>query len=509
MRNVIIRFLVFFSLLFVLFYTTELLFSGFHMMEDHEIMSNREYFEQNSLADYTDHIFGVSKGRISKGLNLYLFVFSALLGDNFVHWHLLSLVLNALLLTAVSFLYTRMGVGVLVSVFFSFFVLFGSSVEVITRLATIESLALLIFVLLLLESTRIKRRYSLIVILSTLLVVMKENFILLLPSVLIFDLYLNWRTNQAFFEQLIIRRKLLLALSLLPLLCVSGFFLFMKDVGSSEGRYVFTNFDIAELVSISTKYFADWIGSFYAFESPFFLVLLLGFGLFFVVGLRQFHSKLLWLLAFFTFVFLSQYLIFYKLGHSGRYAFVSVFAVYILLIGLSTEFFKVNSKYGRVFLAMIFLASLPMGKASLKRIQAYVDEGKALYHSTALVEDMCEENCSILLVGDKLMNIEMFQALQYYLNYNSSKSLEIGILPLPPDKELFKSKANIYSDDLIMIFESSFIEHYQDLVVEDSQAYNFDFILLIGDHPKLRLVDSLKLMHAEGESWFKLQTFQQ
>ena len=146
------------------------------------------------------------------------------------------------------------------------------------------------------------------------------------------------------------------------------------------------------------------------------------------------------------------------------------------------------------------------GVWSKKMIDEYVDSGRAIQQLTNYVVNSCQEATGILLVGDPLLNIEMFDALITYVMLGAEhKVLDVKILPTEPDIERFSELAEIYDSTAIDRFKKGFLDHYEDRIVTNC-LNPFQIVVVIGEQkgfedtcPSIARVETAFTV---GKSWY-------
>ena len=139
-------------------------------------------------------------------------------------------------------------------------------------------------------------------------------------------------------------------------------------------------------------------------------------------------------------------------------------------------------------------------------IDEYVDSGSAIEQVTDYVAKTCKEPGTVLLVGDPLLNIEMFDALTTYIAVSAKDMvLDIKIFPMEPDVERFSELAEIYDSGSIERFKRGFQDHYKDRLVTNCQE-PFQLVVVIGEQHGFEnscpSISSKEASFEVGKSWY-------
>lgn len=433
---------------------TGLVNSGYHMMEDHEIMMNHQLFTEADVRTYFMRVWNESDGRVSKGLNFHLAIFSALFGSQWWLWHALVCCTTVIVLYQFQSLARRLGVSPLLSFLLPFMLVLGSSTELMTRLATIEAVSLLIAGFLL-NRIVVGKLGAVTLSLVLLLFFTKESFVLLTPFIVAL-VHLIAHLQPDFIET--VGQKQINRFSAgVGLVC--GLFaltFLLTDVGNTEADYVLA--DGGSVFGNIIRYFEhmsarDWWGK------TIFPHLTL-FALLAVFSIRQMSGvgRVFLLLGGGT--ILLQFLLLVSVGFSGRYLTPSLIVLFVMFALMIP---KVLPDYFRQVVITGLFSALFMvqGVHSYRTIGEYVESGEAIQRAVEHTLRVCPQDCQVLLIGDPLLNIEMFQALIAYLRLRADeKRTDVHILPTESNIARFMELAEIYDSKSVKRFEQGFRDHY-------------------------------------------------
>lgn len=175
---------------------TGILDAGYHLVDDHEIVDIYSYISKNGFLNALS--FFVIDDLIWRYRPLFFIVRvirTAIFGTNFFYWHL-SVAIECGLYMAFSYILARkLKASVLSSIVFSFVWLVGSQDEIIWRMGTQENMGMvflgLSFVLAHSYFENGTKKIGIALTISTILMMMcKESFLVLGPSVILFLFYL-------------------------------------------------------------------------------------------------------------------------------------------------------------------------------------------------------------------------------------------------------------------------------------------------------------------------------
>lgn len=185
---------IFVSILFASF--TDILYSGYRLVDDHEIIEISNYIKINGFFSALSHfVIDDLTWRYRPLFFIVRVIRAGIFGTNFFYWHL-SVAIECGLYMALSYILARkLKASILPSIVFSFVWLIGSQDEIIWRMGTQENMGMvflgLSFVLAHSYFENRTRKLGMALTVSTILMMMcKESFLVLGPSVILFIFYL-------------------------------------------------------------------------------------------------------------------------------------------------------------------------------------------------------------------------------------------------------------------------------------------------------------------------------
>lgn len=180
---------------------TGILDAGYHLVDDHEIVDIASYINDNGFFNALSYF--VIDDLIWRYRPLFFIVRvirTGIFGTNFFYWHL-SVAIECGLYMAFSYIIARkLKASILTSIVFSFVWLIGSQDEIIWRMGTQENMGMvflgLSFVLAHSYFEKGTKKLGIALTVSTILMMMcKESFLVLGPSVILFMFYLYVSNN--------------------------------------------------------------------------------------------------------------------------------------------------------------------------------------------------------------------------------------------------------------------------------------------------------------------------
>lgn len=473
-------------------------------MEDHEILVNHLFFKQADFGDYVVKVWNESGNRLSRGLNLYLGVFSAMFGPRWWLWHTLVLSILTLALTQFRLLGIKLGLSRNLSFILPFMLVVGTPTELMTRLATIESMSLLISGILLNRiAAGILGWKTLGLVL--LLFFTKESFVLLSPFVVLFSYFCSAELKRT--DKTDIKKSHYFALGVMGICFLFAGAFFYTDTTNTEADYVLSQPTklLSNVISYLTHaYYQPWLSS---TPIPYLVILA---SVYLLVRFKKQGGQWFWSLTAIGLISIAiQLVLLSSVGYSGRYLIPSLMVLYVLFATGMARMRGLELRKGIIAGALVLVFSFQV-VWSKKMIDEYIDSGNAIQQLVNYVSETCQESCRVLLVGDPLINIEMFEALMAYISARTENvEIEVKILPTEPDIERFSELAEIYDGNSINRFKKGFQDHYQERLVTNCQGY-FNLIVFIGEQTRFEsvcpLVSTEKPTLSVGKSWYQFQT---
>lgn len=446
-----------------------LLFSGWHMMEDHEFLSLYRQYNNSNILSHFCNMLKMGEHRISPMLDYLIYIGANLWYSNFWIWHLIKLliiILTSYILYKICYKFSK---NILLSFILPFSIYLGTSTEIITRIATIEVFSILLYsgVIYLI----IKDKYKfLLPLLMILMCFSKENMILTLPSLLIFSYFLNLNKSKT--------NKNLIKISIFISVCVALVLLRKLIVGESlnESSYVIPYHSFREFIETIKMFFFNSNNNVYYFVEIALLLILMLFTLF---ASKLSTKKKIILGLYFLSISIPQFFLYVNVGFSGRY-FTPTNIAFLIVTVIALSKIE-NTITQKIFYLIVFsLMSVQLLVAFLT-IKEYIIEGKSIERYVEVLSINCKDKpCNILLVGDKLINIEMFQANIEYGNYINPQN-SFKIFPLPTNKDKFLKLSNLLDTNSISMFEKSFEMHYEKRLTKEIGCEDYNFIVFLGE----------------------------
>lgn len=479
----------------IIYFVGDVFFSGFHMMEEHEIMGLHDQYSNKNIASSLILIIDSCKYRLSPFLEFYLNVGALLLGKKMVLWHIFRIFIISLACTAsfnvIKFYLKSFPLSFIIPLF-----LFGGTAsEVIVRIATVEIYSILFLSLTFLRILKNKIDITLLVLLF-LVCLIKENLILIIPFFsLIYIYHSPYDKKLSHFLKDIQFKKLtvFLLVCLVSMIIRNAYFISNQN----ESLYILSQLSLKSYLELLEQ-FVTYISNkkIILLEYSLFLILVL-YG--FVLTRKNKYSK--YILISLVVIFISQFLLYINVGFSGRYFIPTNFT---LLLGFVMMISLLN-KIPKTVYFLVFILFSTQSFTSITNVKTYSMEGRSISLYLNTLKETCKNKpCRVLLVGDKLQNIEMFQALIKYSIFTVN-DVNVKIKPLQPNIEQFMKYSNILDTSTVRYFEKSFDHHYKDFIDNEYNDINYDLIVYVGGSDRINYTKTpLNVLHY-GERWFEFE----
>jgi hypothetical protein len=221
------------------------------------------------------------------------------------------------------------------------------------------------------------------------------------------------------------------------------------------------------------------------------------------INIKENLKEKILLTLFFITLFIPQFFLYLNVGFSGRY-FVPANLSFILIFGLFLSYPILHRSVFKISTLFLFILFFFQIYKTHDTIKIYVSEGKSIEKYMKEISKNCPSgDCKVLLAGDKLMNLEMFQALIRYAEY-INKDVYIKLLPLKTNHDLFLKHSNIVDKSQISLFEDSFDKHYQNYTIDSIYIDDFDIKVLVGElNSEQNPFNDISIKSQFGEYWFK------
>ena len=414
--------------------------SGYHFIDDHEIIQLNEKLNTSSFAHVAKNYLQFdSNWRFRPFWALHRVMEVKMFGTNFQLWAcytvLLCLMTSFLLYKSASLA----GFSLMQSLLFVFLTLVNPAAIIWCQIADSENIGMFVLSVSLFlgafVSTGKRNNFffrSGFILSLLILPLCKESFTLVVPAVLFMYLWLySVRTNLGIcnsFKQ----NKLLVIVPLLYMTACIAFIILR--VGTSKIVYAGVNESM-----FSTKIIFDFFASLFTYEI-FYLILL---GILIILireflmpgipGFRSFSKKLIGyflnLFVLSALVIIPQFAIYYKSGIRWRYYVpfmlgFSVVVTYLMKIIFDSKRLSKFSKYTFVCLTVVLIIQQTLTYA-LPDVMIYNNERRAMTAMLSTIEVNTDNYSNILVVMDPVMHWGYGRSLFIYLN-NSGDSAKMN-----------------------------------------------------------------------------------
>jgi hypothetical protein len=473
---------------------TQYIPSGLHFQEDHEVINAVKSFEEIGFwkTTYNEMEFDL-KARFRPLYLAYRYVGFYLFGLQFTYWHILFFILLIGLSLFMFRVGRLLGLSFFLALALPLMIMTGSVTESITRLGTSElwgaffSSAALYLIITAVKEKRENFLYDVCAHICVFIACgFKEAFIILIPVFIGVKLFSEYNFNKISIKEAIKRNVPFIAGETAVLLfCV--YIIKFHFSRQHESLYAGFDGDIANALSIinNTLLSGLSVDGIIGGTGIYLLYIMIGFTVL-LVWRRAFTIKsevqvVLFYTAFFIYLWITQYLIHYKIVLEGHYLLPYMFGpaiVICLLAGLISVRFGKKAKmfcYSLVCLLLVI-----KGWQSYTQTEIYSDEGKANKELIQLVTDNTKSNFTILISGDELLHMEHFSALLKYFNYFSGGRSKGVLQLLPADEKLFLKIAGTNDTALIPAFKNIVHEHFKNNLCDSLKSIlDYDKILVL------------------------------
>jgi hypothetical protein len=481
---------------------SQTLFSGFHFIDDHEIVELH-----HQLAEPQTTLVGAmirqiqhdiwSFGRLRPFYYVYRFCQIAIFGTN---WLSLS-IFNGLLAVFTTFLLFTFGTliqfSIVESLVFTTIIVLGAQSAIWWQLGPAETIATFLLTValnLLVLSVRQKQGISKVIylILFILTTLCKESFLLLIPAILLLEFicYLKFR-------QLSVRQAIIKTLPSLVLLTLVGLaeIIFIKFFIDTDFGYAGLVFNLPSLLKTWKSY-----GYVSSIAALFFLLILTSFKR---PKAENFHvfSTIAIVGLFFLLIVLPQAVLYSKSGLTSRYFLPGIIGYALLMVAL-LHVIRFRSKLlGYLALALIIFALIFRLNSAFATAQSFAQEGKATNALLGLVAARTQPNSEIVIVSNPFRHFEGTLSIARYLKHAmQSKNLYLST---------YGSQRSDYSTNIfipegeeqwLFLDLSIFKQYYQPFAAVQNKQ-QVDCIIIF---PKLR-----DAFLANSSNWFSQKDFEE
>ncbi|HUW23158.1 MAG TPA: hypothetical protein VMW39_03915 [bacterium] len=503
-------FIVLISFLFLVFgflAFTGTLFSGFHFTVDHEMVRINDQLKHKDFCH-------VAKGVISNDLNkrfrpfyyLHRVLQTRLFGINFTLWYIYNGLLAAFCAFFLYLFARNANFSFAQSLFFSFLTLLGPQAAIWWRLGLSETqgmffLALCLFFLA--KSVYAYRHnvlYNLAFVVSLIITSLcKESFIVLIPAILFWKIWLYSSRNKISFMEAIYKN--LFSISLLVLIMLIELYIIIAFVGTNKLGYVGVdqNIHLFRLLGRSI-YFTIRRG-------PFILAL---FGVFLIMRSRLnndqkfsiyeifkvFVDNFLKIIILFSLIFFPQAFLYNKTGFWDRYFLPAFLAFSVLIIYLQREINKsgkISYFSQKIFVILLIIMLWFKVEPTIRIAKAFTNEGVATNSFLKSIAENTNEDSEIVIASDPVDNFEWSISISTYLKLVGNRNNHYFIW-IETDCIVHNSE---FSERLRKEIKAKFKD--KDLTDID----DFQKIECVGIFPGLE-----KTFLAQSSTWFKRNRYQ-
>ncbi len=493
-----------------MFFYTGTFTSGYHFIDDHEIIQLNAKLNSSSFAHVVKNYLQFdSNWRFRPFWGIHRVMEVKMFGTNFQLWAIYTALLC--LLTSF-FLYkfaSLAGFSLMESLLFVFITLINPAAVIWCRLADSENIGMFIlsltlfFAALVNTKGRNKNIYRSGFVLSLIVLPLcKESFTLMVPAVLFIYLWqYSINNNSGIYESFKRNKALILIPSAFMISCIS-FIVFI--VGTNKVKYAGVN---ESIISISTIY--DFFVSIVSYEV--FYLILFGFIVFLRGEIfipenlnsnnikRNLSNYFLNIFILSALVIIPQYTLYYKTGIRWRY-FVpfmlgfSVVVIYLMKIILDSKRISKFSKYAFVCLTIILVVYQTVTYA-LPDVMVYNNERRAMTAMLNTIEDNADKQSNILVVMDPVMHWGYGRSLFIYMsNTGDSAKMNFEFIKLDTIDYPYNDTA------LYRITENYTMKYFS--------SYNFDSTMNTSDISSIALFPGLEQKFLRQlNDWFAKEDF--
>lgn len=425
--------------IFAVLIGTGTLTSGYHLIDDHEILLYANYFQEGTYTWKTilsEGLFDYFEGGM-RFRPLYFtlrLLRSWLLGANFTAWSVVVGLEIVGCLIAAYYIMRRMGVNCLCSGLASFLLLTGGQSEIWWRLGPQEPTGLLMWLLCMLLIQEYERkpgviRGILVVVFGFLMAASKESFTLLLPSLGLFCIgYDFWLSGyESLWKGIVytLRKNIFIFAAMFLNLCVNMYIIIYR-VGLLSIGYAGVDMDAGAsgyLNMLREMLKWDSMKSYEYLQSAVVILALISL----IVGIRkdkrkedgkrgmQKVGKALLGISFAS-IMLSQLILYARSGMSARY-FVP-FTVGFVGMNVAVILSGMKNRYCRwILIGIIGVALIPMYYGVWNEGKAFAIQGRRLNTCLEMIESSYGRDDTVII---GLNDDESNRSMALYLSMNSA-----------------------------------------------------------------------------------------
>lgn len=392
------------------------LFSGYHWLDDHEIVLMNSYFENGEYSWRTFFEKGLFRyfGKDIRFRPLYdsLRLFHTwLFGNNFILWSVwVGIVIVCCI--AIGYLVARnMGGSIISSGLVALLTVTGEQVEVWWRLGPQEPIGLLLFLLCIwtiqeYERTSKKRWGVLSIIFAFLSAASKESFTILLPGLgmlcIAFDFFYN--------EYMLNLKSIFFAIKKNFIIVLFMFLNFIINIYVIATKVGFLSINYAGIdVEQGVVGYLKWVGSLldstamktYVFVFCISIIMIICIKLFYKKHFRsKVHQKDIILAIPFVFMLLLELILYAKSGLHGRYFIPFTFMFWVLHIISLPRYWEGKRVPSGFFLLVLAVILLKWYSGAWKGAEDFAEQGKILNKGFRVIENTLEADDKIVTCID-------------------------------------------------------------------------------------------------------------
>lgn len=440
--------------------STGTLFSGYHLIDDHEIIKYNYWnnMEPHSLYELLTGGFGWKWERFRPLYEIIRRIRCILFGDNLLIWSII-VALEIVLIIVCSYYFARLwGSNHFFSLIYSLLVVSGEQSAVWWRLGPQEPLGTLFLIIALLcfqiHVISDKKKWMVFGIISALLCTMiKESFTIMLPFIIILTLvFFVWNSNEehnlkAYVDA--IKRYSMVIVFCIVVFCAEIIYIFV-NVGINSVGYAGIDNELSVLGYIKR------MGGMLLFRFSIYFWLIVSVAVvsatyMFIKGtLKRFIFEKWDICAVSVLIILTQVFLYAKSGMFERYYLPSTIAIAMLLTITLNGVFE-EKQFERIYGAIILacLLFLLIDKVIPNAI-SFTRIGNDFANCMEYVKAECDKDAYILAMGkadEENLGIESY--MQYCLGYKHVVSYDMGS---------YHDKVIVYTDE-IKISDNSKIEY--------------------------------------------------
>ncbi len=436
-------FAIFFAFWFSMFMYTGSIDSGYHLIDDHQIITLSQQLKTAPVHSVAKKlVLYDGRFRFRPLFSIHRVIMTKILGLNFTAWSV-YIGLMGVFTSFFLFMFSRItGYSLIQSILFSLLTLTGVQSVIWYQYADAENLCMfflslsMLFMAMSVHHGRHKLKYDLLFITSLFASSLcKESFILMIPAMLFLYLCLYSRKNNlSLFKSFKVNIYLtgipsvILIISLLYII----FFVGINKTGQTGiDNKVFSLMFIREFI-------------YNIRQSTFFLTIL--FGIFiisdYIISKKQFHfnkdffkkilTEFLNITVLFLLIIIPQYLLYYKSGMRDRYLLpyflgFSFFLIYLLKRIFESKNKPVLIKY--LFLSMIVvLLFFQIKNDTLPYMKIYADDSRSSGKMMDSVIANTQKETIVTAVIDPVQNFEQGKSFMIYLrNFADKKNINFKL----------------------------------------------------------------------------------